>query len=67
MTPEILRDNDASTMGPLFYAVVVNGQVQSKFTEKVLAESAIMNLPEDQKATATVVAMTGDGKQLLLG
>ncbi len=67
MTPEILKDNDAATMGPLYYAVVVNGQVQSKFSEKVIAESAIMNLPEDQRSAATVVAMTGDGKQLLLG
>ena len=50
-----------------FFAVMVNGKEKSRFNEKTLADNALTQLTEAEKATATVVPITGEGKQLLFG
>lgn len=55
-------------MNVVYYAVKINGVITSaKYSEKMMAEMAKEQLPEDQKALAEVVQVTADGKQLLLG
>ncbi len=55
-------------MNTIFYVVKVNGQeVTAKFNDQPAATMAINNLPENQKMLAEVVAVTTDGKQILLG
>jgi len=52
----------------VYYVVRVNGvAVSTPFNERMMAEMAKNNLPEEQKMIAEVVPVTADGKQLLLG
>jgi len=52
----------------VFYVVKVNGvAVSAPFNERMLAEMAKSNLPEEQMMLAEVVPVTADGNQLLLG
>jgi len=55
-------------MDVVYYVVKVNGvAVSTRFTERMMAEMAKNNLPEEQKMLAEVVPVTTDGKQVLLG
>ncbi len=59
----MIEDNDQ-----VYYAVLVNGNISShKFTTPAGAESQISMLSESDQATAEVVPVTYDGKQLLFG
>lgn len=50
------------------YVVKVNGvEISTRFGERMMAEMAMNNLPDEQKTIAEVVSVTTDGKQLLLG
>jgi len=52
----------------VYYVVKVNGvPVSTTFTERMMAEMAKNNLPEEQKMIAEVVPVTTEGKQVLLG
>lgn len=51
---------------PLKYVVKVNGQVRTSPLPQTLAEAAIQNLPENERATAVLVLVTENGKELLL-
>ncbi len=56
------------SMDVVYFVVKVNGrEVTTKFNDRMMAEMAIGNLPEDQKMIAEVVPVTTDGKQVLLG
>lgn len=59
----MINDNETQT----FFAVMVNGKEKSRFTEKTLADNALIQLTEAEKATAVVVPVTSEGKQLLFG
>jgi len=55
-------------MNVVHYVVKVNGvEVSTRFGERMMAEMAKSNLPEEQKMIAEVVPVTTDGKQVLLG
>ena len=55
-------------MDVVYYIVKVNGvAVSDKFSERMMAEMAKNNLPNEQRMIAEVVPVTNDGKQLLLG
>ena len=57
--------NDANTIQ---YIIKINGvPVSAPFGDKMLAEQAKNNLPEEQRILAEVVPITNDGKQVLLG
>lgn len=52
----------------VYYVVKVNGTaVSTPFNERMMADMAKNDLPEEQKMIAEVVPVTADGKQLLLG
>jgi len=56
------------SMDVVMYVVKVNGVEKSvRFTDRVMAEMAINNLPENERMLAEVQPITQDGKQLLLG
>lgn len=60
----MITDNINAT----FYVVKVNGaNVSTPFTERMMAEMAKNNLPEEQKHLAEVVPVTSSGQQILLG
>ena len=44
-----------------------NGTKVGNYPSQPLAETAMMSLPEDQRVGATVVPITTDGKEVLLG
>jgi hypothetical protein len=50
----------------LKYVVKVNGKVRTAPLLKNLAEAAIQNLPENERALAELVAVTNTGQELLL-
>jgi len=55
-------------MDVVYYVIKVNGvQVSTKFTERMMAEMAKNNLPDEQKMIAEVVPVTAEGNQVLLG
>jgi hypothetical protein len=55
-------------MDVVYFVVQVNGvPVSTRFSERMMAEMAKSNLPEEQKMIAEVVPVTTDGKQVLLG
>jgi len=55
-------------MDTVFFVVKVNGVEKStRFTDRMMAEMAIKDLPTDQQMLAEVQTITNDGKQLLLG
>jgi len=55
-------------MDVVYYVIKVNGvAVSTTFAEKLVAEMAKNNLPEEQRLLAEVVPVTSDGKQVLLG
>lgn len=62
MNNEILSDNTT-----VYYVVRVNGQVVSVPTTKTIAEMEKMKLAPELQMVAEIVAVTADGKQLLLG
>ena len=63
-----LGDNMINDMNAVNYVLHVNGiAVSGSFTDKMLAELARNALPEQQRMLAEVVAVTADGKQLLMG
>ncbi len=64
MTIEVLTNDDTLQT---FFAVMVNGKEKFRFTEKFLAESALVQLDDDEKTSAVVVPVTSDGKQVLFG
>jgi len=50
------------------YVIKVNGiEISDRFGERMMAEMAKNNLPNEQKLLAEIVTITTDGKQLLLG
>jgi len=49
------------------YIVKVKGQQRTTPLPKSLAESAIQNLPEEERAIAELVLVTDNGQELLLG
>ena len=50
------------------YVLKINGvEISGKFADKTACEMAKLNLPEEQKMLAEVVAVTHDGKQVLFG
>jgi hypothetical protein len=49
------------------YAIMVNGKEKMRFNERVLAEAALVTFSEDERATAAIVPITNDGKQILFG
>ncbi len=52
----------------VYYVVKVNGvEISTRFNERLVAEMAKNNLPNEQKMIAEVVPITTDGKQVLLG
>ncbi len=56
------------SMDVVMYVVKVNGIEKSvRFSDRIMAEMAIKDLPEDQRMLAEVMPVTQDGKQLLLG
>jgi len=60
----IITDN----MDVVYFVGRINGQeVTTRFNDRMMAEMAINNLPEEQKLLAEVVPVTTDGKQVLLG
>lgn len=55
-------------VAPQRYIIKVNGiQVGKPQPTMHLAELQLMGLPEDQRILAEIVAITADGKSLLLG
>ena len=50
----------------LKFIVKVKGKVRSKPLLRNLAETAIQNLPEDERSIATLVPVTEGGQELLL-
>ena len=48
------------------YVVKVNGQVRTAPLLRTLAEAAIQNLPESERAAAQLVPVTESGQELLL-
>lgn len=62
---EMLTNDDPTVVQ---YVIKVNGiPVSAPFGDKMLAEMARNNLPEEQRMIAEVVPVTSDGKQILLG
>ena len=51
----------------LKYVVKVNGQSRTAALPKTLAEAAIQNLPESERALAQLVPVTEGGQEILLG
>ncbi len=52
----------------VYYVVKVNGvEVSKRFSERMMAEMAMNNLPAEQNLTAQVVPITTNGSHLLLG
>ena len=49
------------------YNVVVNGRVKKRSVPKRVAENYIINLDENLQSSATLVPVTDDGKEILLG
>lgn len=49
------------------YNVVVNGKTKKKNVPKRVAEHYIIGLDEKSQATATMVPVTTEGKEILLG
>lgn len=51
-----------------YYAVKMNGKIITlPVGDRLAAEQAKLNLPEDQRMIAEVVTVTADGQELLLG
>ena len=50
----------------LKYVIKVNGKILSVPLLKTLAEAALQNLPESDRAIAELVPVTKGGKELLL-
>ena len=48
------------------FVVKVNGQVRTSPLPQTLAEAAIQNLPESERASAIIVPVTEGGQELLL-
>ncbi len=62
--PQTIMD-DTNTVQ---YVIMVNGvKISAPFLDRMVAEMAKGNLPEEQKNLAEVVAVTTDGKQVLFG
>jgi hypothetical protein len=62
---QVLTNDDPNVVQ---YVIKVNGvPVSAPFGDKMLAEMAKNNLPEEQRMIAEVVPITTDGKQILLG
>ena len=59
----MLNENDTE----LKYVIKVNGQVRTAPLLKQLAETALQNLPENEREIAQLVPVTDSGKELLLG
>ncbi|MDF2435393.1 MAG: hypothetical protein JWP44_5024 [Mucilaginibacter sp.] len=59
----LLNDN----VNTVEYAVMVDGKVLFKSSAKVLAENYRNNLPENDKAKASINPVTKDDKQILFG
>ncbi len=54
--------------GTVLYVLMVNGvKISAPFSDRMVAEMAKGNLPDEQKLLAEVVAVTNDGKQVLFG
>lgn len=54
------------SMNEVYYVIKVNGvEISTKFTDKLVAEMARNNLPEEQRLLAEVISVTTDGKQVL--
>lgn len=49
------------------YDVVVNGETVERGVSKLVGEHYILSLKEDLRAKATLIPVTPDGKQILLG
>lgn len=49
------------------FVVKVNGQARTAALPRTLAEAAIQNLPESERALAQLVPVTDNGQELLLG
>jgi hypothetical protein len=49
------------------FVIKVNGQVRTKPLLRTLAETALQNLPEDERVVAEIVPVTSSGQELLLG
>lgn len=60
--PPMLNENQQE----LKFIVKVNGQIRTAPLLRMLAEAAVQNLPEHERAIATLVPATEDGQELLL-
>ncbi len=50
------------------YVIMVNGvKISAPFADRLVAEMAMGNLPDEQKLIAEVMAVTTEGKQVLFG
>lgn len=49
------------------FVIKVNGQVRTKPLLRTLAETALQNLPEEERSVAEIVPVTPSGQELLLG
>lgn len=56
----------SGTDAPMKFVVKVNGQARTSALPQSLAEAAIQNLPEAERAIAQLVPVTSTGQELLL-
>ena len=64
MVPEEMLTNSDNVL----FGIKVNGKlINEKYVNRILAEQAKLNLPENERLVAEIVAVTEDGKELLLG
>lgn len=63
MKNQILNDGTV-----VYYAVKLSGKiVTTKFGTQLMAEQALLQLPQELQPIAEVVTITADGKEILLG
>jgi len=55
------------SMDVVYYVIKVNGvEISSRFNDKMVAEMAKNNLPEEQRMLAEVLPVTANGDQVFL-
>jgi hypothetical protein len=58
---------DFSDQNQLYYGIKCNGVVTGRYTNLLLAEQAKQQLAESDQATAMVVPVGADGREMLFG
>jgi hypothetical protein len=61
---EMVTSSDTTSMK---FVVKVKGQVRTQPLPRSLAEAAVANLPANERTLAEIVAVTAEGRELLLG